>query len=118
MAQAVVAILQQVLPRDPIVPVVVQLPEATVEYIEVLVAEISCHLIDVLLFVHLLEGTQKVRPADLTGRDLTVVAAVHREEDAGYDGDSVFLLELSMVGEELESLDAKESRLAGRFNLD
>jgi hypothetical protein len=64
--QAMIAVLQQILPRDPIVTVVVQLPETTIEDIKMFIGKVTRDLVDVLLVVDLLEGIQQISSSDLT----------------------------------------------------
>ena len=44
-----VVVPRKVLPVDEQVVVLVQLPELAVDHVEVLVAEVFCHLVDVIL---------------------------------------------------------------------
>jgi len=65
-AEAVLTVLQEVLPRYLVIPIVIQLPESAVQDVEVLVREVLRDLIYVLLLVDLLKDGKEVGLAYLS----------------------------------------------------
>lgn len=77
-----ITIFEQILPGDPVVTVMIELPKPTVQDVEVLVREVPRDLIDVLLLIDQLEGRDEVRATYLPRSDASVVTAIDGIKDA------------------------------------
>jgi len=78
----VITIFEQILPGDPVVTVVIELPKSAVQDVEVLVREVSSDLIVVLLLIDQLEGLDEVRATYLPRSDASIVTSIDGIEDA------------------------------------
>lgn len=111
MAQTVITILEQVFTSNPVVPIMIQLPESAVENVKVLVGKVTSHLVYVFFLVDLMEGLEQVRPSDLTRGDAARMALVDNVEDASNDRDGVLFLKLSVVRQELKALGSIQDEM-------
>ena len=91
--------------------VCVELPEATVEHVEVLIGKVLSHLVDVLFRCHVEEHVLQVRTLEVSERDLPVIVDVYLVEDAHDHGVSVAVLELRRRLQELQAWVALEKSL-------
>lgn len=98
MAETVFSVLQQIFPRDSIISIMIQFPKPTIQYVEMFVGKVFCDFVDIFFFIDLMENGKEVGFTDLTRGDSPGVAEVDGVEDAGYDGDRVFVLEFGVVG--------------------
>jgi len=79
---------------DEKVMVRVQLPEATVENVEMLVRKVLADFIDIFLIADHHHRLEQVRVLEVSERDVTIVICVKNVEYAHYDCVGIPLLEL------------------------
>ena len=102
--EGMVAILEQVISGNPIVAIMIKFPEATIQDIEMFIAEVSRHLVNVFLVIHLHKGIQQIAPPDLSKSNLARMTLVDSIKDPRNHRDGILFLELRMVGQKLEAL--------------
>ena len=106
-----IAIFQQILSCDAIIPVVIELPESTIQHIEMLIAKVPRDLIDVFFVIHLGKGIQQVTPSYLTQGYFPRMALIDTVKYSSHHGNGIFLLKLGMIGQKLETLPTNEKEV-------
>jgi hypothetical protein len=102
--ERMIAIFQQVLSSDSIVPVMIELPEATIQDIKVFVGEIASDFVNVIFLVNEHKSLQQIASAHLTTRNPSRMTLVDTIEDARNDRDSILFLKFRMIAQEFQSL--------------
>ena len=104
MRKRMISVLQQVFPCDPVVSVMIKLPKATVQNIEMFVTEISSHFVDVFLFIDQWKWLEKIRPSNLSWSYSSRMALIDRIKYSCDHSDCVFLLEFGVIWQKFQAL--------------
>ena len=94
------SVLQQVIPCQLRVFVIVQFKETAVENIEVFVAEVFRDSVDVCLLIDMHELVDQIGAVQLTKWDLSCATEIDFIKDSSNYGERIFPLELVMILQE------------------